>query len=143
MTEPAPLVLRVILLVVLLALGVAQGWIGARGLRGTLPRGRGAGVRTAASMRSNEAFTLANRVAGMPVMLGGLIAAFGGVLQFFLPDTTGTVVVAVIAAAGMVGISVAGGVRGHRAASELPGPEPLAGCGGCMCGGGGCGAATT
>lgn len=124
----------------LVTLGLLQGFVGRRGLRGTLPRGHGAGVRTAASMRSDVAFTLANRVAGLPIMIGGLMAVFGGVLQFFMPDTVGTVVVAVLAAVGMIGVSVGGGVRGHRAAAGLPEEQP-AGCGGCACGGGGCGTA--
>lgn len=138
MTEQAPWVLRIVLLLVLLVLGAAQATVGRRGLRGTLPRGWGAGVRTSASMRSEKTFTVANRVAGLPIMVGGLIAVFGAVLQYFMPDTTGTIVVAAIAAVGMVGITVSGGLHGHRVAASLP-AETGGGCGGpCACGTGGC-----
>lgn len=140
MTEAAPLLLRIVMLALLLVVGALQALVGYRGLRGQLASDGRLGVRTGATLRTDAAFALANRIAGLPVLIGGVIAVAGGVLQFFAHGTAATVVTAVIAVVGMVVISGAGGLRGHRAAVALLRRQP-AGCGGCACGAGGCAAA--
>lgn len=122
--------------VVLGILGVGLGLIGFSGLRGTLTRNRYVGVRTAASMRDDEAFLLANRVAGLPYLVAGAVAVVSGVAGILVQDTAITVLV--VGALGTAAITVAGGLMGHRAAEAMPAPEAPKGCGGCACGGGGC-----
>lgn len=122
-------------------LGVLVGWGGYLGWREKLPRDRGAGVRTAATLRSDEAFRVANRVAGMPTVVAGAIGVVGGVAALLMPTTTGLVIASVIGLVGTFVLLAGGGVLGHRAASAIPVPAPATptGCGGCACGAGGCG----
>lgn len=113
-------------------IGVLVGWGGFLGLRGRLSRERGAGVRTAATLRGDEAFRLANRVAGIPTLAGGAVGVIGGVAGLLMPSTTGLIVAAVLGLAGMFVLVAAGGVLGHRAAETVPAPEPaVGGCGAC------------
>lgn len=117
---------------VLVLAGVALVVVGALGWRGRLPRNRFAGVRTPATMRSPEAFAVANRVAGPPTVAAGVVLAVGG---GFSAAATGPAV-AVVAAVGTVGglaLVVAGGLLGHRSAIALAGVVP-ARCANCICG---------
>ena len=116
--------------------GLLIAAVGFLGLRERLPRNRFFGVRTAASLRDEDTFRLANRVAGLPALVGGLIGMVAGVIALLMPSTGGLVTAALIGLAGMLAISVAGGALGHRAALAMPEPkaEVPAGCGGCMCG---------
>jgi uncharacterized membrane protein len=133
LVETAPAGLRATALVVLVAgLGVAT--VGYLGWQARLPRNRFAGVRTPTAMRSEDAFRVANQVAGVPVMVAGLVGVFGGVAAFFLPSTAAAVTALVVVLIGMAALAVAGGVLGSRAAAALP-AEPTGGCGGCCCGG--------
>ncbi|GLZ33048.1 hypothetical protein Lesp02_52360 [Lentzea sp. NBRC 105346] len=126
--------MNIVLPVVLGLLGVVLAAVGILGLQGRLRRNRFVGVRTAASLRDDETFLLANRVAGLPNLVAGVVALGAGLATIIAPNVT----VAVIGLVGALGIAVAGGVLGHRAAEALPVPEQPKGCGGCACGGGGC-----
>jgi hypothetical protein len=126
--------LRIVLLLVLLVLGVPLGVVGTLGWRQRLARGGRLGVRTPAALRSDDAFRLANRVAGPPVLVAGVVAVLGGIAAFGLPNTVGSVVAAGIGLIGAVVIARAGGVVGDRAAGALPKPVPPQ-CAGCACGG--------
>jgi len=132
--------LRIVLLVLLVAFGVPLGVVGVLGWRQRLPRAGRLGVRTPAALRDDESFRLANRVAGLPGVVAGVVAALGGIAAFGLSAPVGTVLVAVIAFVGAVVIARAGGVLGTKAAAALPAPVPAApaGCAGCLCGSGGC-----
>ncbi|MBK1784592.1 SdpI family protein [Prauserella cavernicola] len=123
-------------------LGVLVGWGGFLGLREKLPAKRGAGVRTAATLRSDEAFRVANKVAGLPTIAAGAVGVLAGVAGLVMPSTLGVIIATVLGLAGMFALVAGGGVLGHRAASAVPEPEPEvpAGCAGCPCGG--CGALT-
>jgi uncharacterized membrane protein len=120
--------------VVVLLVGVSFGVIGGLGLRGALRRNRFFGVRTEAAMRSDEAFTLANRVAGLPTLVAGLAGVIGAATSLALRDAILPLAVGVV---GMLAIVLAGAATGNRAAEALPEPEPTlpAGCAGCACGG--------
>ncbi|WP_216212212.1 SdpI family protein [Amycolatopsis aidingensis] len=120
-------------------LGVLVGWGGWLGWRERLPRGRGAGVRTSATLRGDEAFRVANKVAGLPTLAGGGVGVLAGAAALFVPSTAAAIVTAVIGLLGMFGLLAAGGVLGHRAALAVPEPAaPAGGCAGCACGAGGC-----
>ncbi|MGH3517669.1 MAG: SdpI family protein [Haloechinothrix sp.] len=119
--------------------GILVGLGGFLGWRGRLSRSRAAGVRTAATMRSDEAFGLANKVAGTPTMAAGAVGIVAGVAALLMPTALGTVLAATIGVLGLVLLVGAGGLLGHRAALTVPEPVAAAGCGGCACGSGGCG----
>lgn len=127
---------EVLLCVILLLLGAALLLLGFRGLRGTLPRNRYAGVRTPAAMRSEETFELANRAAGPAMLAAGAVAVLAGVSMPMLTAVFSVVLVAVLGFAGAVALMIVGGVAGNRAAELMPDPEPaFGGCAGCACGG--------
>ena len=128
-----------VLALVPVVLGLVVGWGGLLGWREKLPRERGAGVRTEATLRSDDAFRIANKVAGLPTITAGVIGVFAGVAGLAMPNTAGLVIAAVLGLVGMLVLVVAGGLLGHRAALTVPAPV-AAGCSGCACGGGGCSA---
>jgi uncharacterized membrane protein len=128
---PASALLGVLLLVVgpgLLAVGLL-GW------QRRLPRNRFAGIRTPATLRSEAAFSAANRVAAPPVLAAGAVCTAGGALALGTGGAALVVIVGVTAA-GTVGLLLAGGLLGHRVAAAMP--PPRASCAGCTCTGGTC-----
>jgi uncharacterized membrane protein len=122
--------------VLLLLAGAGLLTVGVLGWRRRLPRNRFAGVRTPATLRSDAAFIIANRVAAPPVLAAGGICVAGGALALGAGGAALTVIVAV-AAVGAVGLVLAGGLLGHRVAAAMP--SPAGGCATCTCSGGGCG----
>jgi hypothetical protein len=116
-----------------LVVGVGIGVVGVLGWRERLPRNRFGGVRTPATLRSERAFRVANKVAGPPLAVAGSVGVLTGIAGL----TTGLLVIMILGLAGLVAITIAGGVLGHRAAEAVPEeqPELPAGCRGCQCGG--------
>ncbi|ALG14412.1 SdpI family protein [Kibdelosporangium phytohabitans] len=114
--------------------GLAVAVTGLLGFRERLPLNRYAGVRTTASMRDADTFRVANKVAGLPFVVAGLIGVLGGILLLVLQS--GGLVAVLVSAGGMLVIAGAGGLLGHKAALAVPEPEPElpAGCAGCACG---------
>ena len=122
-------------------LGLLVGFGGFLGFRERLTRQGGTGVRTEAALRSEEAFKLANRVAGLPTMAGGAISVLTGLAGLAMPTTGGLISAALAGVLAMLVLVMGGGVLGNRAALTVPAPAPAApaGCSGCACGAGGCG----
>jgi hypothetical protein len=118
-----------------LAAGLLIAMVGFLGMRERLARNRFFGVRTSATLRSDRAFRVGNRVAGRPAMVGGLIGIAGGSAGYLMPGTGGLLTGATIGLMGMLAVTIAAGVLGHRAALVTAEPEPAtpAGCGGCAC----------
>ncbi|MGM1059737.1 SdpI family protein [Saccharothrix sp. Mg75] len=131
--------MNIVLPVVLGLIGVALGAVGFLGVRGALHRNRFFGVRTKATLRDDEAFALANRIAGVPNLAAGAIALVAGAASAVNPAAS--LVIGLLGLVGSLVVAGAGGVLGHRAAEAMPEPAP-AGCGGCACAGGGCGVLT-
>lgn len=130
---------QVIFCVLLVLVGAALLLIGWRGMRGQLPVNRYFGVRTEASMRSDEAFTLANRAAAPSLLAAGAVGVLAGVSLPVLASTFSVVLVVVLGLVGVFVLTGAGGVLGDRVAQTVPEPAPVGGgCGGCA--GGCCGA---
>ena len=121
----------------LITAGAALLTVGLLGWWGRLPRNRFAGVRTPATLRSDAAFTLANRVAAPPVLAAGAVCVAAGALALGAGGVMLTVIVAV-GGAGTVALLIAAGLLGHRVAAAVP-VQPT-GCGGCSCNGGACAA---
>jgi hypothetical protein len=130
-----PLPIRLTLGALLVLLGAALLTIAVLGLRRKLRRNRWAGVRTAASLRSDAAFAVANQVAAAPLGAASAVSVAGG--GALLAGATGLlgwtlVVVSGVAAFVLIGV---GGVAGDRAAAAVPPPESgPSGCGGTCAG---------
>jgi uncharacterized membrane protein len=121
--------------IMLLVAGGGLLTVGLLSWRRRLPRNRFAGVRTPATLRSEAAFSAANRVAAPPVLAAGAVCAAGGVLALGTGGPALTMIVAV-AGSGAVGLLLAGGLLGHRVAAAMPAPTGC--CARCTCSGGGC-----
>jgi SdpI/YhfL family protein len=119
-----------------LVVGLVLAAVGTLGFLERLPRNRFGGVRTPATLRDDETFRVGNKVAGLPVAVGGGVGVVGGAVALTLTGAA-ALVVALVALTGLAVIATAGGVLGHRAAEAMPEPEPElpAGCAGCRCGG--------
>ena len=100
--------MNIVLSVVLGVLGVALGAVGLLGLQGKLRRNRFVGVRTAAALRDEETFALANRVAGVPNVAAGAVAIVSGTMAFVMADLA--VTAGIIGLVGALGIAFAGEV---------------------------------
>ncbi len=105
--------------VILALAGLIVIGVAIRGWQGRLSRNYVAGVRTPSTMRSDEAFRIANKVAAPLGVTGGAVMVVGGVVGVALPGRAGgptvlaTVGIAVI-------LIVVGGLRGVRAARSAP-----------------------
>lgn len=115
-----------------LAAGLGIGVVGVLGWLERLPRNRFFGVRTTATLRDERTFRLANKIAGPPLAVAGVVGIVGGAVGL-----AAGYVIALVGLVGMVAIAIAGGVLGHRAAELVPEerPELPEGCRGCQCGG--------
>jgi hypothetical protein len=102
------------------------------GALGRLRRNPFAGVRTLGTLASDEAFTIANRVAAAPLGAAGIVALLGGVTLVI--GGSGPVVwtVLVVATAGMLGLTGIGGALGDRGAARVE--APASGCAGTCAG---------
>jgi hypothetical protein len=119
-----------------LAAGLGIGVVGVLGWLERLPRNRFFGVRTDATLRGERTFRVANKIAGPPLAVAGVVGIVGGAVGL-----AAGLVIALIGLVGMVAIAIAGGVLGHRAAEAMPDEESTEelelpeGCRGCQCGG--------
>ena len=137
-----PLSIRLVVGVLELCLGLALLVMAALGARSRLPRTGRFGVRTTATLRSEQAFALANRVAAVPVGAAGTVAVIGGATLLAGADGPLAWVVLGISGLGCLALAGVGGAAGDRAAAAPPGPatrqdgcagrcagcEPVAGC---------------
>ncbi len=138
------LAFQIVLSALLIIGGVTVLVTGWRGLRGTLPRNRFAGVRTPPAMRSDESFTVANRVAAPATLAGGAVLVLVGACLLPLRTPSSMVLLLVIGLLGATALILVGGVLGNRAATALveqQASEPAGACAGCP--GGGCAALLT
>lgn len=134
-----PTTLRLVLAVLLLLAGAVLVVLAVLGASGKLPRNRFAGVRTPASLRTADAFALANRVAAGPLGAAGLVGLVGGT-ALALGGRGGATpwVLAGIALVGTLVMAALGGALGARAAEvtiaeQTTAPAPSCGgvCSGC------------
>ncbi len=128
-----PTAVRLVLGCALLLAAAALFAVAVLGARGRLSRNPWAGVRTRATLASDEAFTLANRVAAAPLGAAGAVALLGGAALLVGGPSAVTWTVLVIATAGMLGLTGLGGAWGDRAASRVPAPRAACAgtCAGC------------
>lgn len=120
--------LSIVVAVLLLALAGLWAVVGVRGLRGSLERNRWFGVRADETMRSEEAFRVANRVAA-PGMLGSsAILALGAVASLAVDSAWWILFAGVALVAALVIVGLVSGLA-VRAAATVPVEE--AGCSCC------------
>lgn len=112
---------------------VAALWslTGIAGLAGRLPRNRWAGVRTDATMASDTAWTLAQRIASPGYLGGALVLLLGGLLALFNDYGFAYALAALVL--GLLAVAVVGGVA-VRATDALP--AETGGCSSGCCSGG-------
>jgi hypothetical protein len=127
------LAVQVICCVALVVTGGVLLFIGWRGVRGQLAPNRYAGVRTPATLRSDQAFEIGNRAAGPAFIGAGAVWFIAGISLPMLPGWSTVLLVAVLGALGGFVLMAVGGVMGNRAAAALPEPTS-SGCAGCACG---------
>jgi hypothetical protein len=127
-----PTPVRLVLAGALLLTAAVLLTIAVLGALARLRRNPWAGVRTRGTLASDEAFTLANRVAAAPLGAAGIVALLGGVT--LVVGGPGPVVwtVLVVATAGMLGLTGIGGALGDRAAARVD--APTSGCAGTCAG---------
>lgn len=119
MRGPTEVVLPAAVAIAPLACGAMVAVVGVLGWRGRLPRNRLAGIRTPATMASDEAFEAANRAGGLLISLGGSTAVLGGVASLTLHAVHADAAAWICALGGvlvMAVLAVVGGVVGVRAA---------------------------
>lgn len=104
------IVVSVILLLVLLVGAVALGAVAFLGLTGRLKRNSVAGVRTEASMRSDETFTVANRVAGPTTAAAAVFLLIGAVATLAPGGIFGVVAAVLTTVAALVTAAYGGAV---------------------------------
>lgn len=126
-----PLLLRIPLGSLLVLVGVALLVIAVLAHRRRLPRNRFAGVRTAATLRSDEAFARGNRAAAPLLAAAGTVGVVTGcaVLAGGPPPAVWTVFA--LGFLGTVVLTGIGGVVGDRIAVATPGATTAGCAGGC------------
>ena len=104
--------------------GLLIMWMGGRMEQGRFRRNRWAGIRTPATMRSDEAWVAAHEVGGPWLSRGGLLFALGGLcglLGGLLNAPEGWVAGFILSGAGaMTVMLVVGTAAGVRAARRVP-----------------------
>jgi uncharacterized membrane protein len=105
--------------IVLVLAGLVVVWLAIRSWQGRLSRNYVAGVRTPSTMRSDEAFRIANKVAAPFSLVGGLLFVVTGVVAAIVPVRAATAVLSAGVVIACV-VLVVGGVMGVRAARAAP-----------------------
>ncbi|MET4047413.1 putative membrane protein [Rhodococcus sp. UYP5] len=114
--------------VVMFVLALVVGAVATASLLGRLPRNRWAGVRTPESMRDDETFVMANRVAGPTNAAAALLLLIGGAASLMLSGAFAVVAVVACVLAAFVTAGIGGSI-GARAAAAAPVPVAEDGCG--------------
>ena len=103
-----------------IAAGLTIGTIGWLGTRGRLKRQHWAGIRLAATMRSDATWAAAHREAG-PILqsAGAIVGATGLLLLAFRPSDDVATVASLFLAAGLLAAVIAAGVVAVKAAAKV------------------------
>lgn len=117
--------------------GVLVAVVGWRARAGALSRNRWVGVRTPATLASDQSFVVGNRVASPFLLAAGGVAVVLGPVLAFTPSLSAFAVLLTITLVGTAGLVLAGGVLGSLAADRMPVPAATrpSPCAGCACGG--------
>ncbi len=122
--SPMPTTAAWILGPVLTGAGLLVAWVGYQGWRGRLKRNLSAGIRTALTLSSDEAWDAAHRKAGPWILLASLGSIVPGVAVMFRPPNRIAPVIVMAGMAVLVGFVFVGGLLGTLAAQSVgDGPE--------------------
>lgn len=99
--------------------GLLIVWLAVRSWQGRLSRNYVAGVRTPSTMRSDEAFRVANKTAAPFTLVGGLLFVVTGGVTAAVPAHAAAVLLPTGVAIAAV-LLIIGGVIGVRAARAVP-----------------------
>lgn len=103
----------------LLGAGLLIVAVAVKGWRGDLARNKMVGIRTPATMASDEAWHVAHRLAGPWMIAGSLGAIVPGAVLLFRPTNGTATATIMIGLAVMVALVIAGGGIGSMAAARL------------------------
>ena len=117
--EEMPLGVSIALGLSQLAAGLLIAWIAVRGWRGKLRRNRALGIRTTATLSSDEAWLRGHRAAGPWMTAAALGSIVPGIIVLFRPENTAGMLVIMVGLAVMVTLVMVGGFVGHSAAVEF------------------------
>ena len=77
---------------ILVCVGLTLTWVGRQGGRGKLPRNHLAGIRTQATMKSDEAWNAAHKAAAPWLLAAGMAAILGGITDLLLAAANSSLV---------------------------------------------------
>lgn len=117
--DPIPLAMGLGIGLLLLVAGVALAWIGLKGERGTLPLNWVAGIRTKATMASDEAWDAAHRAGGRLMTISGVVLAASAVPLFFRPSNAVAAVLILGSTGVVLVLAVWSTIRANRAARDV------------------------
>ncbi len=103
---------------VMIGAGVLVIWVAVRAADGRLSRNPLAGVRTRATMASDEAWLAGHQAARNLTVAGGAVSVLAGVLLLFRPSNALGFAVLMVASGLLVALVIGGGYVGDRAAKE-------------------------
>lgn len=119
---------RVLIVAVLLfVLALVVGAVGVAALTGKLPRNRWAGVRTTESLRDDDTFAMANKVAAPSILGAAVLLVAGGVAVLTLPTAAAVIAIVVTVGAALITAGAGGSIAARVAAAAKPADD--AGCG--------------
>ncbi|MGI5126569.1 SdpI family protein [Pseudonocardia sp. CA-107938] len=117
----------------LLLAGLLLLTIAALGARGSLPRNRVAGIKTAATLASDAAFTTAHKAAAVPLAAAGAVAAVPGIVLLTGPSAGLAWTLVAVGVLGLLVFAGLAGTVGDRAAAAVA-PAPMPSCAGACAG---------
>ena len=117
-SDPIPAGAAILLGLLLIAAGVILLEVGRRSKAGTLRRNWIVGVRTSATLHSDEAWNIAHRVAGSTLQVGAVAPIAAGVITLFRPANWIAATVILVSLGWLVIWVVISGRRGVSAANS-------------------------
>jgi uncharacterized membrane protein len=104
---------------VLVAAGVLIGWIGIKATKGTLERNWMAGIRTKATLESDEAWEAAHYAGGRLMTWAGASSVVAGLLLLVQPSNIAGLVILSVGVGLLLVLVVVSGIKGDRAAKAV------------------------
>jgi uncharacterized membrane protein len=117
-SDAMPLALAFFLGPLLIGAGALVAAVAVQGWRGRLPRNRGAGIRTPATLASDETWDTAHRAAGPWMAIGSLGSIVPGIIVLFRPSNAFGSTSILVGMGVMVSFVIASGAIGVAAVNH-------------------------
>lgn len=114
-TDPMPMGVAVFLGILLISVGVLVFEVGRRSRSGTLARNWYVGIRTRATLASDENWEAAHRAGGGLLMIAAAGPVVGGAIVLLDPSNVVGVTVILVGLGWLVGFVIAAGIQGQKA----------------------------